>query len=315
MVETHRVEAALACSSDAWKQASVKVWIKPEGLKGEMNLDLTGFTAGPAARRFFPAARPQVEDAFGDIALRLRVDGAAACMPGSMETRSRIAAQRQYEPLLAKGPSKGRPSPGGRENHNLRRAPRKRLSFVQVSRRGGHRPRFTGCDRPDRGSASRCSGRPQRLSLFAGDDRDVRNVFDVVRAGSVSGATLSARGTSLRDMVKAEHISASGSVTGGSIVLPDSLFPVDQIAGQMRIAGGFLEGAGLSGRMGGNTATKSTIRLDLRESTPGTPFRLDLNVRADVAQIPFTSDASCRTPISCTRSRWCTHLPERRKGR
>ena len=115
----------------------------------------------------------------------------------------------------------------------------------------------------------------------------MRNVFDVVRAGSVSGATLSARGTSLRDMVKAEHISAAGSVTGGSIVLPDSLLPVDQIAGQMRITGGFLEGAGLSGRMGGNTATKSTIRLDLRESTPGTPFRLDLNVRADVAQIPF----------------------------
>ena len=287
-VETHRVETALACSSDVWRHASVEMWIKPEGFKGEASLDMTGLTAGPAARRFFPAARLQVEDTLGDIALRLRVDGSRSLYAGLDGNMDRVSLRKGSTSLsLQKVRLKGALSlEGEKTTVSVERLE----SAYPTCRPPGRRPSTPLHRLQPPGSRERKPMQRAARSaflFFAGDDPDVRNVFDVVRAGSVSGATLSARGTSLRDMVKAEHISAAGSVTGGSIVLPDSLLPVDLIAGQMRITGGFLEGTGLSGRMGGNTATKSKIRLDLRESTPGTPFRLDLNVRADVAQIPF----------------------------
>ena len=52
----------------------------------------------------------------------------------------------------------------------------------------------------------------------------------------------------------------------------------------MRVAKGFLEGTDLSGRMGGGRATKGALRLDLEK---GTPLRLDMEVSADVAELPL----------------------------
>jgi hypothetical protein len=284
-----RVEIALACVSNLWRQVSVKGWLEPKGFRGQAGLSVAGLTAGPVVQRLLPALRPQVEDAQGDITLTLRVDGSRRLVAG-VETTVDHASLRKggeslsFQKLRLKG---GLRVEGEKKTVSIEGLD----SFYPAVRRLSGEIVLDPAS--SRATARVAAGEVDVTSVrsaflfFAAQDKDVRDAFHVIRAGSVSAIALSATGASLKNMVKAEHIVAGGNVAAGAILLPESGLEVDGIAGKMRIAGGFLEGSGLSGRMGPNRATEGKIRLDLRESTPGTPFRLETRVTADVGHLPF----------------------------
>jgi hypothetical protein len=284
-----RIDIAVDCVSNVWRQASLAGWLEPKGFKGQASLDMTGLTAGPVARRLLPTLWPQVEDAQGDIAFRLRIDGAHRLVAGVETSVDRASLRKgdeslSFQKLRLKGGlhQEGEKTTVSIESLDSLYPALKQLSGeMTLDPASAHATARIGAGQAD------AAGIRSAFLFFAGQDKDVRDVFDVIREGNVSAITLSAGGVSLRDMVKTEHIAAGGSVTAGAIVLPESRLQVDQIAGYMRITGGFLEGSGLSGRMGPNRAREGKIRLDLRESTPGSPFRLEMRASADVAQLPF----------------------------
>ncbi len=131
------------------------------------------------------------------------------------------------------------------------------------------------------------------ILFFAGQHPDVRKVLDVARAGKVSNMAASATGGSARAMVEKENIEARGVVSEGRIVLPKSGLTVEGIEGEAGISHGFLEGTNLSGRMGANRATKGRFWLAMKK---GTPFRLDMYVKADLAELPFYLRRIVRDP-------------------
>ncbi len=286
--ETH-VEIALDCASNVWRRASLKGWLEPKGFKGEADLRVAGLDAGPVARRILPALRPQVEDAQGDITLTFRVDGARRLAAGLDTSVDRASLRKgderlSFQKLRLKG---GLRLEGEKKSVSIESLDSLYPAIKRLSGEMGLDPASSRATARISAGEADAAGVRSAFLFFAGQDKDVRDAFDVIRAGNVSAITLAARGASLRDMVKAEHIAAAGSVAAGAVVLPESRLQVDAIVGKMRIAGGFLEGSDLSGRMGPNRAAKGKIRLDLRESTPGTPFRLETRVTADVAQLPF----------------------------
>ncbi len=279
------VRVSVSCASNIWSHASLRGSLAPAGFRGEARLELAGFEADSVARIFFPRLQPRLENVKGDATVNLRADGVRV-LSGEAEGRADHATFRKGSETLKIGQV--------RVKGAFRREDEK--TVIDVSDLDSLSPAFKMSGRLALGPSSHAAGEVKALEadvagvrsailFFAPDDPDVRKVFGIVRAGRVFGATLKAEGGSLREMVKKENIVAFGNVENAGIIAPKIGLPVEGIKGRARIARGFLEGTGLSGRMGASLATKGEVRVGLGHDPP---LHIDITLSADVSHLPFS---------------------------
>ncbi|MGD0232716.1 MAG: hypothetical protein ABSC19_20580, partial [Syntrophorhabdales bacterium] len=280
-----RAEITIACTSNIWGRASLRGWLDPKGFKGEARLELMRFVADPVVQRLFPSMDPRLQDTLGDLTVRLRVDGADA-LSAEVESRMDRSTLRKGDEILAlqqvrlKGAFR---QDGGKTTISV-------SDFESLYPALGMSGQLALDPASSHATADVCSrymdvGGARKIALFfAGRVPVLQRVFDVVREGRISGINLSAHGDSLLTMMEMTHIAGQGTLTGGRIILPESGLPIDGIKGDMVLAHGFLEGTNLAARMGESRGTKGKLRLELGKDSG---FRLDIDVNADLAQLPF----------------------------
>ncbi|MFZ0132024.1 MAG: AsmA-like C-terminal region-containing protein, partial [Desulfobacterales bacterium] len=117
-----------------------------------------------------------------------------------------------------------------------------------------------------------------------GENRVVSGIFEVVKAGRVPLITVTSHGRSLGEMGRLEALIIRGQMRDGDITIPGAQLDLSEVAGEVVVSHGILEGENLRARLGGSTGQNGTIKLGLVGGEA--PFHLEVDVRADLSQLP-----------------------------
>jgi hypothetical protein len=123
----------------------------------------------------------------------------------------------------------------------------------------------------------------QMVLALAGENDDVKDIFDVVKGGHVPWITLTAQGNSLSDLGETDAMVIRGQMQDGEIYIPDIQFDLKQAAGEVVISRGILDGQNLTARLGNSIGQNGTLKLGLIGDVA--PFHLETDVRADLSQL------------------------------
>ena len=113
---------------------------------------------------------------------------------------------------------------------------------------------------------------------------DIATLFDVLRAGTVPQVTVSAHGRSLADLLQPDNYLIKGRLTSGRIFIPYVELNLEDVFGDAVIENSVLTGSNLQARMGKSLGAEGHLVLGLTEDL--TPFHLNINFQADLAQLP-----------------------------
>ncbi|MGA9478808.1 MAG: hypothetical protein WBV21_13595, partial [Desulfobacterales bacterium] len=125
--------------------------------------------------------------------------------------------------------------------------------------------------------------RQAALSL-PGENDVIRGIFEVVKGGTVPQIILTAQGQALSDLGNMNGLVIRGQMRDGSISIPGVQLDLTDTAGDVVISRGILEGENLRARLGNSTGQNGKLKLGLVGDE--TPFHLDIDVGADLAQLP-----------------------------
>ncbi|KPK21105.1 MAG: hypothetical protein AMK69_22590, partial [Nitrospira bacterium SG8_3] len=127
------------------------------------------------------------------------------------------------------------------------------------------------------------SAREVTLAL-AGDDPTVRDIFDIMRGGTLPLITFSSQGKTLDDLGDTEHMVIEGGLVDGKVSISGVDLYMEGVNGETRISKGILYGKNLDARLGNTQAHNGTLKVGLEGEDA--PFHLDILVDADLAQLP-----------------------------
>jgi len=135
------------------------------------------------------------------------------------------------------------------------------------------------------------------LNLY-GHQKTVQKVLAIVQGGKIPVLTLnySAPGWSADEIMDRLHLQCN--LTEGRIAVPDELFTLEQVRGDIEISKGKLTARHLAAKLGNTFAEKGDLVLGLFDGSQA--FRLDTQVDADLAELSVLlpkifSDAKART--------------------
>jgi len=124
----------------------------------------------------------------------------------------------------------------------------------------------------------------EAVIALAGNIPAVQDTFNIIKGGTVSLITFHSQGRSVADLANAKNIFIKGRMLGGEIFIPKADLNFENVNGDVVISEGILEGKDLEVRLGNSTGSSGRLKLGLAGTTP--PFHLDMNVNADLSQLP-----------------------------
>ena len=119
---------------------------------------------------------------------------------------------------------------------------------------------------------------------LAGEDEVIRGIFEVLKGGTVPLVTVTTRGNTLNELGDMDALVIRGQMRDGDITIPGVQLDLSGVAGEVVISHGILEGENLRARLGGSTGKNGTLKLGLVGDEA--PFHLQVDVRADLSQLP-----------------------------
>jgi hypothetical protein len=125
----------------------------------------------------------------------------------------------------------------------------------------------------------------RKVILFiAQDEKDIKNTFDIIRAGRVNEILITSRAKMIQELGLLENIVIRGDLIDGNIFVPGPELDLTAVKGETVISKGILEGQNLSARLGNSRGHKGKLKIDLIDDNG--PFLLDIMVDADISQLP-----------------------------
>ncbi|HME45208.1 MAG TPA: AsmA-like C-terminal domain-containing protein [Syntrophorhabdales bacterium] len=276
----------LACSSNIWRRASLAGWLKPGEFRGEGRIQLTQLRPDLIAQNLFPRVEPRIEESQANLEISFGADGIKSSHAEfQSDVPSTTLRRGQQSVTLRKVSLKG----------TLRQDGDKTIAFLTELDSVYPQMTVSGNLNADaapaqasldiRASAVDVESVRSAALFLLGRQPVVQSIFDILRKGSVPALDITSRGSTLRDLAKEENIVIQGSMTGGTVVLRENHLDLEEVKGNAVISRGVLEGKDLEARLGNAWGTAGLLRVDFK-SEP-TQFRLDIGVKADIAELPF----------------------------
>lgn len=127
------------------------------------------------------------------------------------------------------------------------------------------------------------------------------DIFNVLRGGTASRIAFQTSGRSFPELGQLAQMTIDGRLVDGRLFIPGPELDLEAVEGEALIAGGILTGRRLAARVGATTGGDGALEIDF--GGPDLPFRLDIDVDADLAQLPpvlarVVSDAGFREELS-----------------
>lgn len=125
----------------------------------------------------------------------------------------------------------------------------------------------------------------QSLQDLVGDNPVVRKVLSIVRGGRLPEVHCEASGNTFRELVGWQNFRVRAQLADGRVFVPKPGLDLSEVAGEVLISEGRLTGSGLQARLGNSVGREGALRLGVTPAADA-PFALDIQVAADLAQLP-----------------------------
>ena len=278
--------ARLRCESNLWKHLSVKAQLMVDELTGAIELDVADFQPAGLLSGMFPDSAFKLLEGRADLSLALKPEGAdriRARLTGQVPSLRLAYRQREADLSIEAITAELEAAPGRLTvsiPNLVTRRPHATVSLDVVSDDSTH-PRIV-IDL--KGSVDDVASVREAALVFLSDVAAARGVFDVVRGGKIPSITVSARGESLEELGRLDNILIRGQMEQGRIFIPFVELDLDDVYGDVVIAGGILEGSRLRAHYRGTQGENGSLRLGLAPSDP--VIELDIAMHADLAPLP-----------------------------
>ncbi len=128
------------------------------------------------------------------------------------------------------------------------------------------------------------SARQVALAL-AGGDPTIRDIFDIMRGGTIPLITFSSQGSMLAELDDTENMVFDAELVDGKVSITSVDLHMEGVkGGDIHISKGILYGKDLDARLGNTQARDGALKVGLEGEDA--PFHLDILVDADLAQLP-----------------------------
>ncbi len=277
----------LSCAGTLWERGSVKGRFKAESLAGKGQIVLKGFRPHLLTSSLFPGSGSGISDSEIDLDLRVEADGWAKMRAEGDVSFSRMALYRGKRTLeLTGGTVQGALDRDGEKitvalTRLSLESPRLLLSGNLFLDGEAEQSRVDAQAR----QVDVASLREHALAL-AGDVPDVTDIFSIVKGGTIPALAFRSEGETADDLWQLENMGIEGRILDGKVTVDagEADLDIDHVQGNLALSRGLLTSSDLEGSMGKIVAHGGTLRMGFLESD--TPFHLEADVAADVAELP-----------------------------
>ena len=127
---------------------------------------------------------------------------------------------------------------------------------------------------------------PVRKSALdlGGDIPLIRTIFSYVQGGQIPALNVDAAGESPAELGRTENIRITGKMRDGTIYIAAKDLTFQNVAGDVVISRGVLEGSNVGGSLGNHWCSGGKLRIGLKGKDA--LFHVDMRVKADLEQLP-----------------------------
>lgn len=119
---------------------------------------------------------------------------------------------------------------------------------------------------------------------FAGNHPVVRDVTDIVKSGTVVNLVMESTGGCVEDLLDFDNFSLEASLAKGKIFVPRPEIEVNDVSAEVSLKRRVLVATKFEGRTDGSKGCDGSLILPLSDT--GVPFRLDMEIDADLSEVP-----------------------------
>ena len=280
-----RINVSFNCSSNLWQQIAITAWFIPEPFKSIGQIRLSQFQPKAVNQVLLLDNQMQITDAKLDIELNYQMDD-------PKNVRSDVTAVGAYLKM-----KQGREALTIESRHFkgiLQLKDDKATATIRELVLATPQLQMSGELTVDQAAPEvklELTGRQIDVAPLAAlavsltnRQEDIATLFDVLRAGTVPQVTVSSHGRSLVDLLEPDNYLIKGRLTSGKIFIPYAELDLEDVYGDAVIENSVLTGSNLQARMGKSLGGEGNLVLGLTEDL--TPFHLDINVQADLSQLP-----------------------------
>ena len=117
----------------------------------------------------------------------------------------------------------------------------------------------------------------------AGETPSIRNIFDILRDGTVPDISFHSQGDTFEDLGTAMNIEIKGELEQGSIHIPGPRLDFTAVKGAFVVSKGILQGANITGIYGNSSLRQASFSLGIKGDDG--PFHMEASFRADLQEV------------------------------
>ena len=289
-VSSNSLTVSISCGSNIWKSMELQATLAPDSREGKGKILLENIKSRVLTDYFLTGRFSSLDGTFSNLQANFTVDPESGLKAYIQSSGSSFTALGKDKKITAKIDTL---------NWRLQHSDQYSLITVEDLTLSNPQVQLSGSFNFDRrvphasldikSKNADITGVREILPVFTaalyGDLPVVQEIFDIVRGGTVAGASFYIEGKSPDDLAVFESMVIRGHVEEGAILLSDLGLDLQGVSGDVAISGGVLEGKNLQAKMGNTSGKAGTLKHDLVPKEI-TPFHLDLELNADLAEVP-----------------------------
>jgi len=289
-VSSKNISISISCGSNIWKSMELQATLAPDSKDGKGKMLLENMNSKVLADYFLTDKSPLLDGAFSSLQVDFTVSPETGLRADIQSSEISFATLDEDKRITAKIDSlKG----NIQHTDQLSSITVEDLTLsnpqVQLSGSFNFDKTVPGANLDIKSQSWDITGVREVLPVFInvlyGDLPVVQEIFNIVRGGAVTGASFRVAGKTLDDLAVFESMIIHGQVKEGGISLSDLGLDLQDVAGDVAISGGILEGKNLQAKLGNTTGSNGSLKLSLVQKET-TPFHLDLKLNADLSEVP-----------------------------
>jgi hypothetical protein len=275
----------IRCKSNLWQDISISGLLNTITFKGSGQIQLTQFRPQSLVANLFPDSPIRLTDAPANLTIDYKTNEPGQLQAELNGSSPHLKFRTAKELLNIKNP---RFKAAVQVDNNIVRLSLAELALDDPQLTLSAHLALTQSTPPlsleVKGSRIDVAAARLMVLALAGKNENVKDIFDIVKGGSVPLITLTAKGNSLSDLGNLENMVIRGQMQDGQISIPDIQFDLTGAAGEVVILKGILEGQNLKARLGNSLGQNGKLKLGLIGDDA--PFHLETDLRADLSQLP-----------------------------
>jgi hypothetical protein len=275
----------IRCKSNLWQDISISGLLNIKTFKGSGQIQLTQFRPQSLVANLFPDSPIRLTDAPANLTIDYKTNEPGQLQAELNGSSPHLKFRTAKEALNIENP---RFKAAIQVDKNIVRLSLAELALDSPQLTLSAHLALTQSSPPlsleVKGSQIDVAATRQMVLALAGKNENVKDIFDIVKGGSVPSITLKAQGNTLSDLGDTDKMVIRGKMQNGEISIPNIQLDLTDAADEVVISRGILEGQNLQARLGNSLGQNGKLKLGLIGDVA--PFHLETDLRADLSQLP-----------------------------